>query len=445
MFKIKNVAIIIANNIQFDSFKNAIDIMLKQNINVDIYVPQKYNNEGFNTMFDEIYQKLVQMKYKVFRDILEINYDILFMPYMFLQFNDLKRKYTIRYLYSLPTKPEFFFSLETNYIFDGFLCYGNYDAKCLKNFGLTFKIGNIKYLNYKKQNRNIKTKKSILYLPTYGNYSSIENVAPKLNQLKNKFNIIIKPHHGTEYGIDELEQKRMKYLKENFKNIFSSKYSLLDLLNKCDIVITDQSGAVFDAIYVKKPVLMYYTNSISNEISLPIKCAKKGYFVSFTDLEDKMQLEKLIEQSLNSKQCVKQNKLFKKIFCPQEDIEKNFLHFLSCIENEIFDKDFYEIHQLQKKQIGILYENIQTNNITITNLNSKLDEYNNKILENLKIIDDLKEENIKIKQQNNTLIEEYNNFKKQIYNSKSWKVTKPLRYFNQLIKKVKNHIKNAIN
>ena len=91
MFKIKNVAIIIANNIQFDSFKNAIDIMLKQNINVDIYVPQKYNNEGFNTMFDEIYQKLVQMKYKVFRDILEINYDILFMPYMFLQFNDLKR------------------------------------------------------------------------------------------------------------------------------------------------------------------------------------------------------------------------------------------------------------------------------------------------------------------------------------------------------------------
>lgn len=44
MFKIKNVAIIIANNIQFDSFKNAIDIMLKQNINVDIYVPQKYNN-----------------------------------------------------------------------------------------------------------------------------------------------------------------------------------------------------------------------------------------------------------------------------------------------------------------------------------------------------------------------------------------------------------------
>ena len=282
-------------------------------------------------------------------------------------------------------------------------------------------------------------------MPTYRNYSSIENVAPKLNQLKDRFNIIIKPHHGTEYGIDELEQKRMKYLNENFKNIFSSKYSLLDLLNKCDIVITDQSGAVFDAIYVKKPVLMYYTNSISNEISLPIKCAKKGYFVSFTDLEDKMQLEKLIEQSLNSKQCVKQNKLFKKIFCPQEDIEKNFLHFLSCIENEIFDKDFYEIHQLQKKQIGILYENIQTNNITITNLNSKLDEYNNKILENLKIIDDLKEENIKIKQQNNTLIEEYNNFKKQIYNSKSWKVTKPLRYFNQLIKKVKNHIKNAIN
>ena len=440
MEKIKTVAVIIANNIQFDSFKNAIDIMLKQNINVDIFIPQNYDNDGFNTMFDEIYNKLTKMKYIIYRETNEKKYDILFMPYMFWQFNDLKRKYTIRYLYGLTTKPEFFFSLETNYIFDGFLCYGNYDAESLKNFGLTFKIGNIKYLNYKNKQMKKNGKKTILYLPTYGKYSSIETIRPMLELLKEKFNIIIKPHHGTEYEIDELEQKRMKYIKNNFKNIFSSTYSLLDLLNNCDIIITDQSGAVFDAVCAKKPVLMYYSDTENNNFSLPVKYAKKGYITSFTKLENENQLEKLINQTMDPKQMNKQNKLFNILFCPQKDIENNFLQFLKDIENGIFNNDYYEIHQLQKKQLTSLYEN----NNKVLNLTTDLENCQKKILSLTNEIEESKQNYKEIKTKFNNIKEQYNNvsneysyFKQQIYNSKSWKLTKPLRYFNQLIKKVK--------
>src|SRR5699024_982757 len=114
-------------------------------------------------------------------------------------------------------------------------------------------IGNLKYVDFKRKRKRKTDKLTILYLPTYAEYSSIEIIGPELKKLEKYYNIIIKPHHGTEYLKNEIEQNRMKFLRNNFQNIYSSTDSLLDLLNECDVVITDQSGAVFDAICTKKP------------------------------------------------------------------------------------------------------------------------------------------------------------------------------------------------
>lgn len=439
MNKIKNVAVTIENNIQFESFKNAIDIMLEQKINVDIFIPLDNNDDGYNRMFDEFYQKISKMNYNIFRELTKTKYDILFMPYLVYQFKDLKRKYTIRYLYGLTTKPEFFLSLETNYIFDGFLCYGKYDFECLKNYGIPFEIGNIKYINFKTNKKESNKKKTILYLPTYGNYSSIDTLAPMLIKLKDKYDILIKPHHGTEYGINEIEKQRFTYLRNNFENIYSSTYSLLELINICDIIITDQSGAVFDAICVKKPVIMYYNDTESNCSSLPVKYAKKGYFISINDVKN-TNIENLISEAMDIKQLNKQNKLINILFCPQKEVKNNFMEFLKKIENGAINEDYYEIHQLQKEKISKLFETNQIINNRITNLNTELEEYKNKFLENSKKIDKITmnynkliEENSNLKQQISNLAQEYTDFKEQIYNSKSWKITKPLRYIKNVL------------
>ncbi len=420
MSKIKKVAVVFENNIQYESFKNAIDIMIEKNIKVDIFIPLDENDDGFNIMFDTVYQKIQNTNYNILRKLNDIYYDILFIPYLINQFSKLNRKYTIKYMYGLTTKPEFSLSLETNYIFDAFLCYGNYDASCLKNFGITFEIGNLKYINFQSKKRTKNNKLTILYLPTYAEYSSIKLLGPELKKIEDKYNIIVKPHHGTEYLKNEIEQKRMDYLKKNFKNIYFSTDSLLDLLNKSDVVITDQSGAVFDAICTKKPVLMYYNENelTKNNIALPIRYAKQNYFISFTKLNN--DLNKFIKQACEPKQLAKQNKLFNILFCKQKDVKNNFLKFLEDLESGIIDENYYDNHQILKSKISNLFENINNANYKINELENKIQSYSQEITTTSQKLNE-------ITKQYNNLKEEYSDFKNDIYNSTSWKITKPLR------------------
>ena len=348
IMKIRNVAVVIENNIQYESFKNAIDIMIEKKINVDIFIPIQEINDGFDIMFNEFYEEIKNSNYNIYRHINDKKYEILFQPYLIPQFKDLNHIFTIKYMYGLTTKPEFSLSLETNYVFDAFLCYGSYDSECLKNYGITFQIGNIKYLHYKAIKNKRPKKLTILYLPTYGDYSSISLVAPELAKIKNNFNILVKPHHGTEYLKNELEIKHKEILESNFNHILSSKTSLIELLNKCDIVITDQSGAIFDALCVKKPVIMYYDKHFETNkmIPLPIIYARKGYFVSFNDLQ-KESLTNLINKALNPKQIAFQNKLFSRLFyCANDETKLNFFFFIDCLENEFISNEYYEFNQI---------------------------------------------------------------------------------------------------
>lgn len=444
MMKIRNVAVILENNIQYESFKNAIDIMISININVDIFIPIQEINDGFNIMFDDFYEEIKNYNYNIYRYKIDKKYDILFQPYLIPQFKDLNHVYTIKYMYGLTTKPEFSLSLETNYIFDAFLCYGKYDSECLKNYGITFQIGNIKYLNFKENEKKHKKKLTILYLPTYGAYSSIKLVSPELNKLRDTYNILIKPHHGTEYLENELESKHRDILKSNFNNILSSKHSLIDLLNKCDVVITDQSGAVFDAICVKKPVIMYYNKHLESDITipLPIIYAKKGYFTSFNDFLNQS-LKELINKALEPNQLTHQNELFSILFsCANDETKHCFLEFIHYIENNSISNEYYEFHQLNKNKIQELFDEKNANankmkqdDALIYDLNSQLFESKSKIEEANKKIKNLNLELDELRKNYSCLNNQFIEFQDNILNSRSWKLTKPLRTIGNYFKK----------
>ena len=66
--KIKRVAVVFQNNIQFESFINAVDIMINRGIIVDLFVPITYSNDGFNIMFDEFFKKISKSKYYIYRE-----------------------------------------------------------------------------------------------------------------------------------------------------------------------------------------------------------------------------------------------------------------------------------------------------------------------------------------------------------------------------------------
>lgn len=424
--KLKRVAVIFQNNIQYESFINAVNIMIDRGIVVDLYVPINKLNNGFDTMFNEFYNKISTGPYNVYRETTDFYYDILFETYYIEQFKDLKRKYTIKYMYGLTAKSEYSFSFDINYIFDAFLCYGKMDSVCLQNYGKTFEIGNIKYLNTKLRKNNNKRKKTILYLPTYGSNCSIDKFGKEIASLQNQYNIIVKPHHGTEYLNNSTEKNRLQFLKDNFNEVYSSKDSLCDLMEKCDLVFSDLSGAVFDSICLEKPVIMFLVNTNSHYgeySSLPIKFSNLGYILTVNDQND-TNLNNIVKKSLLEDYSKKQREAFSMLFCCDNHLTgERFNNVLDLIENGCIEEDFYLIHKQAKLEISDLkqnYSDIQTECTVLTEKRNLL-EHQYQLLE-------------KELCYCNQKVEKLENKINLLYNSTSWKITKPLRKLKLIFK-----------
>ena len=85
--------------------------------------------------------------------------------------------------------------------FDCFLVHGFFQKQYLSNIlgrDDAFIIGYPKYWNCSmKVDRTLKKRNNILYCPTWDDYSSIKDYSSKINELRNQYHIITRPHHCT--------------------------------------------------------------------------------------------------------------------------------------------------------------------------------------------------------------------------------------------------------
>ncbi len=99
----------------------------------------------------------------------------------------------------------------------------------------------------------VKDAPTILYLPTHNYYSSYDKFIKKIINLSQKYNVIVKLHHITFNG----EANRLCRLLAHPEIITLGDYfDPLPLYKVSDIVLTDVSGSLFDAILLQKPILM---------------------------------------------------------------------------------------------------------------------------------------------------------------------------------------------
>lgn len=138
------------------------------------------------------------------------------------------------------------------------LTYGDYASKKISYFCPSVSIGNPRYDKWHNiinntlpsQNKDVSLKK-ILYAPTWGDLSSIDNYLNDIIALSENYVVMLKLHHNT----DCLES----YIKRKIDNriyCYGANDDILDLINESDIVISDYSGAIFDAVYFKKPIIL---------------------------------------------------------------------------------------------------------------------------------------------------------------------------------------------
>ena len=96
------------------------------------------------------------------------------------------------------------------------------------------------------------SKKIILYLPTHGDLSAINDLTDELIKLDETYNVLVKLHYYTSYE----EPERMEKLKHSKIMLFSDETDLLPLLKITDVAVSDNSSAIFDAILADKPVVV---------------------------------------------------------------------------------------------------------------------------------------------------------------------------------------------
>lgn len=173
-----------------------------------------------------------------------------------------KNKKKARLFYGV-SKESWAYGLHNAYI-DLQLCPGPYSADKLKLYGSkiiavgepkhdrlfseTSKEEIIKNLDLKLDPK----KETILYLPTWGNLSSVFIGIPALVQLIKEYNIIVKIHHMTStYAIRE-----NAFIKRSPLQVIDESVSIMDALKISDIAISDNSGAIFDAVAAQKKLVL---------------------------------------------------------------------------------------------------------------------------------------------------------------------------------------------
>lgn len=145
---------------------------------------------------------------------------------------------------------------------DFHLTYGKYDDQLLSLYTPTKIVGNPKFddwfnnefdqelLDNLAHQLNPK-KKTVLFLPTHGDLCSIDDLAVQLKKIPADYNIITKVHYYWRR-----EPERLKKLQHPNIILLSDGADLLTLFKISDVVLADNSSAIFDAILADKPLAL---------------------------------------------------------------------------------------------------------------------------------------------------------------------------------------------
>lgn len=116
-------------------------------------------------------------------------------------------------------------------------------------------------------------RKTIAYIPTWANNSSIDATISSLIDLSEKYNVICKPHHNNI----RFEYERINTLMEiTAIKVIQNTKSIVPFLSVSDLVITDvRSGAFTEAFLMDRPVIGMSINIDDSEILPEVFSAAK--------------------------------------------------------------------------------------------------------------------------------------------------------------------------
>lgn len=130
------------------------------------------------------------------------------------------------------------------------LMQGEYSNSKVSGFCSSEIVGNPRYDNFTPEQVG---GGGLLYMPTYGELSSLAHFLEALPGFPDDLQIKVKLHHAAEFEdqalIDKLRRDLRVQIIDGYENALSD-------IALADVVVSDYSGAIFDALYLDRPIAL---------------------------------------------------------------------------------------------------------------------------------------------------------------------------------------------
>lgn len=361
---------------QFFGIKPLLETLVKNNVEFICFTPiisQEYSKE----MFDITYELVKKNQFPVTRNIDNMHTKIYLAAWPTA---NVKYKYLLRYTYSiLSAKPNPVYLPDSQRRYHGILTQNRPEFEMLRVYSNTYFVSNLKYIGWKKQQTNGKT---ILYLPTWntaymgevGKINSNDEIIPALEKLKSAgYNILLKAHPLTLS--DPSAKASAQILKKHTDEYFESDTPIQDLLMKSDLVISDNSGAIHEALYSNIPVIVFGNKTDKRKLGeiLPVhhRLIQQKIIENPHKPEDILDaVKKGLSKAYVGQQIKVSDNLFKKDYS-KSAIDGWFDVIIKYLNDDI-DQDYIELHNYYN-------DYIDSKNSEITKLQTGQTEYESMI------------------------------------------------------------------
>ncbi len=384
-----DVAVIFDDLTEFFAIRGDIDALIKKGVSVDIHVAPN-NSEAMRL---DTQSKIEGLGYPVInKPVYGREYKVLLEPYPLQYSEGVRFEFRIKYSYSASSaKPDPVFLPGWNLPYDATISYSKRDAEIRSVYGRAHLVNYTKYKKFQKKRH--KGKPNLLYLPTFGEISSISRFNDKVVlDIKKKYNLIVKAHHAVQFSAGE--QGGYSLIKKMADEFYDSDTPLESLLARADMVLSDNSGAIFEAIYSETPVAVFSDKLNKRKLgginTLQYKLVMEGIVPCATKPGEVMKvLDRAMELSSKQKGVKLQN-----FTVVGGGSSNEFVSIIREYLNKDREDDVYLMsHDVLLKDFNEKNHRIQALEIQLQQLHVKIVEYEN---------------------------------------SKSWKITRPLRKINKI-------------
>lgn len=370
--KERSLAIVIQSEVQYYAVAPLLEELNEKGYDFDILVnTTKFDNSGSEHIALTTYGLLRKKGYNPLKvSKTETYYKILLTP--FPEMVSAPHKYLLRYLYApISAKPEPIYSPENQMHYHGLLVQSFYEKDALEVYAKTHLVSNLKYVNFRKKKNN-STKKKLLYLPTYGDVSSVEGAVEALRKLKSDYILVAKTHHGTTHLNDE--GGRRDALRGVSDEYYESDKPLSELLEEADVVLSDNSGAIFEALYVGLPVAIYSDKLNDRKIgrinTLQYSLVRDGVI---PHTNDSSEIERIIKDAMGREyreaQAVKRKELFPDI----KDPLKSWLEAIDYYLRDEVNQEYIALHDIYIGQQKLIQEKARKDGDTINDMTLEIE------------------------------------------------------------------------